>query len=173
MATNLSTYFRQRRLQLGLRHGDLARLMGYKSVIGAANKIVIFEERGDILADLFEKLAAVLGIDEATVQQLVEEDRREFIRRWNEWANEPIEPHLVFRAIPGVFFEQEMPPSLTSGIASSSGSGIASPSGSGIASSSGSGIASGVQTPEAMERYAAAFAKEHHKKVWLVLTRRL
>jgi len=141
MATNLSTYFRQRRLQLGLRHGDVARLMGYKSIFGAANKIVMFEERGDILAEVFRKLAAVMGIDDGTIQRLIDEDRQDFIQRWNKWADAPIEPHLIFRAIPGVFFEHE--------------------------------IAEGVRTPEAMERYAAEFAKDRHMKVWLVLSRHL
>ncbi len=141
MATKLSNYFRQQRIRLGLRPGDVARLMGYQSIVGAANKIVMFEERGDILTELFQKLAAALDIDETTLQRLIEQDRREFIERWNEWANQPIEPHLVFRAIPGVYFEQE--------------------------------IAEGVRTTEAMEQYAADFARRMHKKVWLVLSRRL
>jgi hypothetical protein len=115
--------------------------MGYKSIAGTANKIVMFEERGDVRADLFEKLKGALGIDDATAERLVEEDRREFVEKWNEWASQPVGPHLVFRAIPGVFFEQE--------------------------------IADGVETPEAMERYAADFAKRSGKKVWLVLSRRL
>ena len=69
MATNLSSYCRQRRLALGLRPGQVARLMAYKSIVGAANKIVMFEERGDIRADLFEKLKAALGIDDATAER--------------------------------------------------------------------------------------------------------
>ena len=141
MATNLSNYFRQQRLRLGLRPGDVARRMGYKSIVGAANKIVMFEERGDIRPDLFEKLRAALEIDETTIQQLLEQDHRAFIQQWNEWANQPIEPHLIFRALPGVYFEQE--------------------------------ISEGVETPEEMEQYAAEFAGRMHKKVWLVLSRRL
>ena len=109
MATNLSTYFQQRRLQLGLRHGDVARLMGYRSIFGTANKIVTFEEKGDIRPDLFDKLKAALEIDDATVQRLIEDDRREFLERWNDWADKTIEPHLVFRAIPGVYFERPLP----------------------------------------------------------------
>ena len=109
MATNLSTYFRQQRLQLGLRRGDVAQMMGYKSIIGTANKIVRFEKTGDIPADLFRKLATVLGIDEPTIQRLMEEDWCEFIERWNEWANQPVKPHLVIRAIPGVFIQQPLP----------------------------------------------------------------
>ena len=51
---------------------------------------------------------------------------------------------MVFRAIPGVYFEQLW-----------------------------SDIAEDVETAEAMEQYAAGFAKDHHMKVWLVLSRRL
>ena len=65
MATNLSNYFREQRIQRGLRPGQVARLMGYKSVVGAANKIILFEERGDIQTELFRKLAVALEIDEA------------------------------------------------------------------------------------------------------------
>ena len=140
MATNLSAHFKQQRLRLGLRVGDVARRMGYTRIVGTANKIVMFEEEGDIRAELFRKLAVALEIDEATINRLIEQDRREFVQRWNDWADQPIEPHLVFRAIPGVYFRQE--------------------------------IAEGVQTTEAMERYAAEFAKDRHMKVWLVLTRR-
>jgi hypothetical protein len=109
MATILSNHFRQRRLQLGLRHGEVARLMGYKSIVGAANKIVRFEETGDVLADLFQKLAAVLGIDDATIQRLIEEDRRQYLAEWTAWANVPVEPEIVFRAIPGVFAGPPIP----------------------------------------------------------------
>jgi len=149
LATNLSAYFQQRRLVLGLRPGEVVRRMGYKSIVGTTNKVVLFEERGDIRPDLFDKLKAAFEIDDATVVRLIEEDRREFVERWNQWANQPIEPHLVVRAIPGVYMEQEIPHSLSSE------------------------IAEGVKTPEAMEQYAADFAKQFGKKVWLVLSRRL
>ena len=135
MSTNLSTYFRQRRLALGLRPGEVVCRMGYKSIAGTTNKIVLFEERGNVRPDLFEKLKAALEIDDATVERLIEQDHREFVQRWNVWADQPIEPHLVFRAMPGVYFRQEIPLSLSSK------------------------IAEGVETPEAMEEYAADFAK--------------
>lgn len=109
MATILSNYFRQRRLALGLRYGEVARRMGYKSIVGTANKIVMFEQRGDILAAVFNKLAAVLGIDDATIQRLTEEDRRHYLVEWTTWANVPVEPEIVFRAIPGVFAGHPIP----------------------------------------------------------------
>ncbi len=109
MSTHLSRFFRQRRIELGLRYGDLARQLGYKSLPGVCNKIVMFEERGDILAAVFNKLAAVLGIDAETIERLVELDRRAYLQAWTAWANEPMEPEIVFRAIPGVFAGHPIP----------------------------------------------------------------
>lgn len=96
MATNLSTFCRQRRLAVGLRPGDVARRMGYKSIPGTANKIVLFEERGDIRADLFEKLKVVLEIDDATAERLIQQDQEEYITAWWAWANQPV-PWVVYR----------------------------------------------------------------------------
>ena len=112
MATNLSSFFRQRRIALGLRPGAVARLMGYKSIVGACNKLIYFEERGEIPADLLVKLAAALGIDQATVQRLIDEDRRQFLEDWNKWADQPIEPYVVIRAIPGFPITKDIPPEL-------------------------------------------------------------
>jgi len=109
MATNLSAYFRQRRIDLGLRPGDVARRMGYTSLAGACNKLIMFEDRGDIHADLFVKLAAVLGVDQATIDTLIAEDRKQFLEAWEAWSNEPIEPEIIFRAIPGVFAGHQLP----------------------------------------------------------------
>jgi len=115
--------------------------MGYKSIVGTANKIVMFEERGDILAEIFKKLATVLGIDDETIQRLNADDRRQYLAEWTVWANEPVDPEIVFRAIEGVF--------------------------------AGHPIPSHVKTKEEMEAYAQSFAKKHHKKTWLILSRRL
>ena len=75
---------------------------------------------------------------------LIEHNHQEFVQRWNDWADEPITPYLVVRVIPGVYFEEEIPPSLSS-----------------------------QGTTEAMVQYAADYAKHMQKKVWLVLSRRL
>jgi hypothetical protein len=109
VSTNLSRFFRQRRLDLGLRYGDVARRMGYTSLAGACNKLIMFEDRGDIHADLFARLAAVLGVDQATIDTLIAQDRKEFLEAWTAWANEPIQPEICFRAIPGVFFGHPVP----------------------------------------------------------------
>lgn len=109
MSTILSNYFKNRRLELGLRPGDVARLMGYRSIVGAANKICQFEETGNIHAELFAKLAAVLDIDSPTIERLVEEDRRADFEAWTQWVSVPIRPHLIIKLIPGIFGTNEIP----------------------------------------------------------------
>jgi hypothetical protein len=109
MATRLSAYFRKRRLDLGLRPGEVARRIGYKSIVGCANKLCQFELTGSIRGDLLLKIAAVLEIDTPTIERLIEEDRREHFEAWTEWANQPIRPYLVIKAIPGVFCTNQLP----------------------------------------------------------------
>ena len=109
MSTILSNHFKNRRLELGLRPGDVARLMCYRSIIGAANKICQFEQTGNLHAELFAKLAAVLDIDRPTIERLVEEDRRADFEAWNIWVSVPIRPHLVLKLIPGIFGINEIP----------------------------------------------------------------
>ncbi len=139
--THLSEHFKQCRLQEGLSVSDLARLCGYRNLSKGCNKIGRFEAEGEIERGLFNKMAAILEVDQPTVVRLAELDRVEFIRQWNEWADERIEPHLGIRAIPGVMICKDIPAELT--------------------------------TQEQMEAFAADIAERFHKKVWLVLSRRV
>ena len=109
LATNLSAYFRQRRLVLGLRPGQVARLLGYKSVVGTANKIVRFEQTGDVHARFLRQLAFLLDIDKATIKSLVEQDRHELLQSWSDWANQRIKPHLIAEIIPGYYMIHYFP----------------------------------------------------------------
>lgn len=109
LSTHLSEHFRERRLALELRQGEVARRLGYKSIVGGANKIVRFEQTGEIDHKLLLRLAEVLGIDQATIAALIEQDRREFFDAWNEWANQPIRPHLIEKVIPAVFAKRDIP----------------------------------------------------------------
>jgi HEAT repeat protein len=83
--------------------------MGYRNLVRPAKKIARFEERGDIAFALFTKLAAVLNIDEATIQRLMEKDRMDLVSCWNQWANQPITPHLIVRLAPGFFMGHRLP----------------------------------------------------------------
>lgn len=107
--TILSRHFKDQRLALGLRPGDVARRIGYRSIVGAANKICQFEQTGNIHSELFAELAEVLDIDGPTIERLLEEDRRADFEAWTKWASVPIRPHLVIKLIPGIFGSNEIP----------------------------------------------------------------
>jgi hypothetical protein len=107
MPTNLSSLFKQRRLARGLSVSQLARQCQYRNLSKGCRKIYGFESDGEIERGLFTKLAAILEVDHETITRLAEQDRVEFIRRWNEWADEPIEPYLAIRAIPGVIISKD------------------------------------------------------------------
>jgi hypothetical protein len=113
MSTNLSRFFRQRRLDLGLRLPDVARRCGYQNLSKGSNKINRFEESGEIHVGLYPKLATALGIDQITCDRLNEEDRQQARRDWLDYLATPIKPYLAFRAIPGVFFSKNIPEGCT------------------------------------------------------------
>ena len=113
MSTNLSRYFQQKRLDRGLKPGQLARLAGCVNVQKNGSRIRSFELSGCIGQELFEKVAAALEIDAGTIEQLVEQDRREFYQEWLAWVNERIQPYLVIRLIAAVYSSQSVPPDIT------------------------------------------------------------
>ena len=96
MSTHLSRHFKKCREAKTLRYGDAARLCGYKNVTKGANKIIRFEERGSIQPNLFDKLKTILEVDDATVDELVHQDQEDYLRRWREWASQPV-PMVVYR----------------------------------------------------------------------------
>jgi transcriptional regulator with XRE-family HTH domain len=114
MQSKLAEHFRKTRLSKGLRVGHLARLVGYNNVSKGANRINKFEGGGDIQAQLLLKLADVLGIDRQTVDRLIEEDRRQFFEEWNAWANEPIHPYVVVRAMAEIYCPHDLPEEIQS-----------------------------------------------------------
>jgi len=114
MPTHLSRFFKHKRIALGLRPGQVARRMGRTSPAGCANKICLFEQTGDIKPALFAELQAALGVADAEVEEQMEKDRREHFQAWLEWVSEPIQPHLVVRAIPGFFVEHQLPEGMES-----------------------------------------------------------
>jgi hypothetical protein len=99
MSTNLSRYFKQRRLEMGLTGGKLAGMIGYKNVGKGANRIHSFEESGELHRDLLLKLVEALDIDQDTLERLLDAD----YKAWSAWADEPIEPQLVLRAMACIY----------------------------------------------------------------------
>lgn len=103
--SHLSEMFRQRRSASGISLGDLARACGYLNVSRGANRIQAFERSGEIEPKLLGNLAAALGIASSEIRQAVAQDRAE----WEEWASQPIVPHLVVRLIAAFYCRQAIP----------------------------------------------------------------
>jgi hypothetical protein len=113
LSTNLSRYFQQKRLDRGLKPGQLARLAGCVNVQKNGSRIRSFELSGCVGQQLFEKIAAALGIDAGTIEQLVEQDRKEFFDVWLAWVNEPIKPYVVIRVMAAIYSSRPVPPEIT------------------------------------------------------------
>jgi hypothetical protein len=113
MSTNLSRYFQQKRLDRGLMPGHLARLAGCVNVPKNGSRIRQFELTGSIGREISEKVSAVLEIDPATIEQLIEQDRREFFQAWLAWVSEPIKPYLVIRLMAAIYSSRALPPEIT------------------------------------------------------------
>jgi transcriptional regulator with XRE-family HTH domain len=109
MESKLAAHFRKTRLEKGLKLSQLARLAGYSNISKGSNRINSFERSGIVHTELCTKLADVLGIDRQTVDSLIDEDRRQFFEEWNAWANEPIHPYLVVRAMAAIYCPHNLP----------------------------------------------------------------
>ena len=72
-------------------------MVGYTNISKGIRRVEYFERSGYAHPDLLTKLAAVYGIDEATVQRLYYEDYRD----WFAAMNKPIEPCMVRRMLFG------------------------------------------------------------------------
>lgn len=113
MSNHLGTYFRDQRIQQGLSLGTLARTVGYRNVSKGSNKIVRFEREGAVTEELLVRLAEALGIDFDTVQRLIDEDRQERQREWEEWVSQPVPMELIAKIIPAVYARVPLPETVT------------------------------------------------------------
>ncbi len=110
MATQLSRYFEQQRVARGLKPGQLAQLLGFSNLSKNGSRIRVFEQTGAISKELFEKLVDYFAVDSQTIEELVEQDRREFFSQWLAWANEPVQPYLVVRLVAAIYSRRELSP---------------------------------------------------------------
>lgn len=114
MRSRLANHFRSVRKERDLSLSQLALSAGYRNSAKGRNRIERFEQRGEIHADLLLKLAVVLGIDDATINVLIEQDRQEFCKAWNEWADVPTAPFIVIRLLPAVYKRSYLPDGIVS-----------------------------------------------------------
>jgi len=105
MPSHLGTYFRRTRLAKGLKLGPLARQVGYRNVSKGCRRITAFEDTGKITPELLAKLAAVLEIEDAVIEELRDADRRAY----QEWLSEPVKPYTVVRLMAAVYSRVDLP----------------------------------------------------------------
>ena len=109
MRSQLAKHFETVRREKDLPLSRVARAVGYKNISKGSNRISKFERFGEIPGELLEKLAQVIGIEESTIDVLIEEDRQAFLKSWKEWVAQPIRPYVVIRWIPAVYQSVELP----------------------------------------------------------------
>lgn len=114
MATHLSSFFQDRRIEKNLRRVDLAQLCGYQNLTKGANRIQKFEERGDVHPDLFQKLAAALEIDNDTIHALIQQDQQAYRAAWLRWVNTPVAMCVRIRRAPMFVPPLAVPEEITS-----------------------------------------------------------
>ena len=110
MRTNLSRFFRQRRIEQGLRFPQAARRCGYRNITKGCNRIQQFENYGDIHDKLLENLATALDISNDDIRRCIAADKAE----WEQWADEPVEPYLVVRLMAAIYSSKSIPAELHS-----------------------------------------------------------
>ena len=110
MRTNLSRFFRQRRIEQGLRFPEAARRCVYRNIEKGCNRIQQFENYGDIHDELLKKLATALDISNDDIRRCIAADKAE----WEQWADEPVEPYLVVRLMAAIYSPKSIPAELHS-----------------------------------------------------------
>jgi hypothetical protein len=88
-----------------LTTGQLARLLGYRNLAKASNRIQSFEAGGKVSPGLLAGLSSALEITPDEIRESLTED----YRTWRAWANQPIRPYLVLRYMACVYQRVELP----------------------------------------------------------------
>ena len=88
MTTHLARYFHVRRLEKGLRLGQVARMLGYRNLTKGSRLVQTFERTGKIDSRLLDKLATALEIDGKMRTRLVYQDYKEWFA--GKPANRPV-----------------------------------------------------------------------------------
>lgn len=100
-SNHLGEYIKARRLELGLGRGDVARLFGYTNLNKACRRLCDIEDGRRLDTAFLVRLTKLLGIEPQVVQELIDQDREEFVRQWEKWADEPVPIQIAVRWIPG------------------------------------------------------------------------
>ena len=110
MKSHLGSHFRETRIAKGLSLGQLARRVGYKNINKGCRRIATFERTGQVTAELLRKMTFTLGIGSEVIEELLDEDQREYRR----WLSEPVKPYVVIRLLAAFYSWVELPEAVES-----------------------------------------------------------
>ena len=80
-------HIRQVRTQRGVRLSELARLVGYGNINRGVERLHLFESEGIITEELLQKVIEALDIPAEDLKRLMEQDRVDLERRFEEWCS--------------------------------------------------------------------------------------
>ncbi len=102
-------YLKEERLKQGLNTAELARLMGYKNVSKGMNRIIELERENIVIPEVLKRIVDALNLDLDHVHSLIRKDRDEDKRKFEEWANEPVEMYYIIRLMPTIYLSYDLP----------------------------------------------------------------
>lgn len=113
MKSALGTFFEQQRKAKAITLGQLPAMVGYRNGNKARRLWADLIGTGRCTTQFLRKVATAFGISAEVVQRLIDEDIAENLRAWEEWASQPVKPHLVIRIIAAVYCHGAIPEGLS------------------------------------------------------------
>jgi len=113
MTEDFGEVLKGERLTRGLRFGALARLIldddaTPKQISRMAQRLVEVERSGRRDKRLVARLVQVLRLDPVLIGNILAAEQAHERERWYEWLNEPVDPVMHIRAIPGVWIAKSL-----------------------------------------------------------------
>ena len=120
----LGTFFQARRIEKGMTVEQMVLLINptptEKQACSLNQRIRNLEDACHARPWLWQQVARILGIDDATYNRLAEEEktfqREEYRKRtekWNKWADFPVKPYGILRLMAAFYNRFELPDGIT------------------------------------------------------------
>ena len=117
----MSRYLANLRIDRELKPGQLASIMQARNISKIGSLIRQFELTGEISPYWFKKLINELNPQKDVLQKCITEDHEvhrkqieEQKKKWNQWADTPIDPYLTIRYISALYVTKSIPKAFTS-----------------------------------------------------------
>ena len=114
MWKNLGKYIKEERLRQGLNSSELAQLMGYKNINRGMRRILDLEREGMVHPEVLKKIIKALNLDQKVIDYVVQQDKEQHEREFQEWVNTPIDMHLTVKLLPAIYANFDVPADIES-----------------------------------------------------------